>query len=681
MKKLFYSLMFLGMAGATFAQPARDVPNKLKAPQVNKYGNGDEFQKPSTDVLRPQLDFSRGDAFWTSDFSDDSEWTSFNSSIPVPIDWDIITDVTAAPAGSTFDEIMLPTASNGFAFINADPGGDGSSQNATIHTVNPIDLTGIENVAVAFNHCTRNFSSSYFVVYSLDGGATWNDVPVSSAPPTGNTAAANTDNPEEALVPLPAEVGNQPEVWIGFRYEADWGWFWAVDDVALVGAPENWLTLNEAYYGVWAEFVDPNEDNFATLLGPDIDMVKGYEYAFYSQEKVRPLTFSADVTNVGSQTQTNVTFTVTLTDPEGTPYTYTESIATLAPQARTNISIVDVMPEPFHLDDDQTDAILGTYTLSFSIEQDEEDFLPESNVVADKTFTVSEDFMSHNGGDSYGFRSDLQGSDCLNISRFAYDEPGEINFIEFALTTGDVDPELLLFQTLNLNVFTGSLYEEPEAPNDEIINLFDVDENGNSDLNYFITDTAIFNADPPLLASETQWVRVYFPEPVVINPDLIYNAELAVGVPPEGVPIDFLWPLFGAGNPESSSFWIGPFNGENTRLFIGGTGFTIRLGNDASVNTNDVNAEPVTFRLGQNYPNPVKGGETLIEWELLEPAKNITFTVHDAQGRVVDQRNFGDRPAGKQEIIRLNADMAAGVYQYSLVVGNYRAVRKMVVTK
>jgi hypothetical protein len=170
-----------------------------------------------------------------------------------------------------------------------------------------------------------------------------------------------------------------------------------------------------------------------------------------------------------------------------------------------------------------------------------------------------------------------------------------------------------------------------------------------------------------------------FPEPISVSSEFIYNAEVGVGPAPEGV-TDFIWPLSRNGNPETSSHWFGPFEGTPTSLFIGTTAYTIRLGNSAAT-VSTTGADPVTFRLGQNYPNPTNGNETLIDWELIEPAENITFTVHDMNGRMVDQRYFGDRPAGKQETIRLENNLASGVYQYSLIVGNYRAVRKMIVTK
>lgn len=665
--KLFYSLLFLGIASATYAQSDAKVSGEMKSLKHTLTLN-DKSEVPEA---RPMPDL-RGDSFWSSDFSDPSAWgTTYDEThTPTSIVWEIITDNTVAPVGG-LNPMMLPTFDNGFAFINADVAGEGSVQDAIIHTVDPIDLSGVDAVSLEFNYVTRNFATTYSVVYSLDEGATWNSVSVPGTP-AGNE---NSSNPDYALVNLTAEIANQPEVWIGFRYRADWGWFWAVDDAALVTPPDTYISLRNAYYDSWATINDP--DIFNGLFGQDIDMVTHYEYSVYGADQVRPLSFTAEVANFGGQTQNDVTFNVTLTDPEGTPYTFSESIATLEPGEREFIVIQDVMPVPFNLDNPEEMPLLGTYTVSFEIEELDGEFFPEDNVVPNKTFSVDEEVMSHSAAASYGYSSNLAGANYEAVSRYSFNDDTQIDYIEFALTTGDVNPEDILFASLNLNVFTGSIYEGQEPPNDELVNLFEVDEDGNSALNYFITDPEIFN-DTPSPADETNWVRVMFPDPIDVSSGIIYNAEVGTGTPPEGLS-DFVWPLASGGNPVTSSHWFGPFDGAATSLFIGGTTYAIRLGFDGTVGTEA--SESVTFRLGQNYPNPTNGQETLIDWELLEPAKNVTFTVYDMNGRVVDQRKLGDRPAGVQETIRLNADLAAGVYQYSLAVGNRRAVRKMVVTK
>lgn len=674
MKKLFYSLMFMGMVSAVFAQQGSQLPEETKA---LKHINIASDAKETVPESRPAPNL-RGGAIWESDFSDPSVWTTFygENHTPPTIVWDIIDDNTVSPVGA-LNPMNLPSYENGFAFIDADPAGDGSVQDAFIHTVDPVDLTGVDNVALEFYQVSRNFATTYFVVYSLDGEE-WTSVQVN----TGLSGNTNTANPEYAIVDLTAQIADQPQVWIGFRYSANWGWFWAVDDVALVQSPDNYIAMRNGYYDKHATINNP--DVFDELFGNDIDYVKSYEYSAYKRDQVRPLSFTADVENRGATPQTNVTFNVTVTDPDGAPHNYSETIETLAVGERVFIVIEDVELPPFHLGDPGTSAMVGTYTVSFSVEQDEEEFFPDDNVVADKTFRVHEEYMDHIRA-SLSYAPGWQGSDYAAITRFGFQETADIEYIQFALTTGDVDPSVALFESVNLNVGTGSIFANQPPPNDGgIAEIFGANgenllfEDGS--VSFFITDTDVFNS-APLATSEVTWVTVFFPEAITVDPEVIYNGIVEVGSPPDapGVEGGFIWTMLGTGS-NSASLFSGTIDGDAANFFIGNNVFAIRLGS-ADTESATAGEAPLTFTLGQNFPNPFDGTETLIEWELFEPAQNITFTVHDMNGRVVDQRKMGDRPAGKQETIRLNSNLAAGVYQYSLIIGNHRAVRKMVVAK
>lgn len=634
------------------------------------------WEKPGSSVIANRED----EVYYEDDFSQPSLWIPASEGQG---SWEILTETPAQmvqymggdPMGST-------TAANGFAAFNGIQfllQGSVNPQDATLEYDGTFDFSGNSEVAVMFEQRYRafNFDVVSFEL-SIDEGETWESFVMNPDVLGNGPAVQNT-----VITDVSAVAGNQEDVRFRFRWVSDSdnngtgsGYGWMVDDMSFIKTPDNYLTMDNAYFDIWKTFNNP--DDFAGLFGDDIDMVRHYEYSFYSADQVRPLNFMAEVTNRGLQPQTNVTFNVTLTDPDGTPHEFSESVAVLAPGEQTVIVIQDVLPPPFNLDNPEESALVGTYTVAYSVDQDEEEFLPEDNVVPNRIFRVDAEYISHSGAQNFTYPSLLAGANYEAVSRYSFNDDTEIDYIEFAVTTGDAPAEEALFQSINLNVFTGSVYPDQAPPNDELVNLFEVDQDGNSSLNYFITDTEIFNTTPSP-ADETQWVRVMFPDPIAVSSEFVYNAEIGVGTPPEGL-TDYIWPLSNGGNPETAGHWFGPFEGQATSLFIGRTAFTIRLGNsEETVST--TGAEPVTFRLGQNYPNPTNGQETLIDWELLEPAQNITFTVHDMNGRVVEQRKFGDRSAGKQETIRLNADLAAGVYQYSLVVGNYRAVRKMVVTK
>jgi len=82
----------------------------------------------------------------------------------------------------------------------------------------------------------------------------------------------------------------------------------------------------------------------------------------------------------------------------------------------------------------------------------------------------------------------------------------------------------------------------------------------------------------------------------------------------------------------------------------------------------------------QNVPNPANGN-TNIKYQL-ENAASVALNVYDVTGKVIFTQNMGEQTAGTYETTFATADMAAGVYYYSLSVdSNVSAAKKMVVIK
>jgi hypothetical protein len=89
-------------------------------------------------------------------------------------------------------------------------------------------------------------------------------------------------------------------------------------------------------------------------------------------------------------------------------------------------------------------------------------------------------------------------------------------------------------------------------------------------------------------------------------------------------------------------------------------------------------AQPGTFALYANVPNPVAGATTF-SFELPEGA-DLTLAVYDAAGRKVAAVAEGYFSAGRHDVPFRN-DLAPGVYVYRLDAGSRSAARKMVVVK
>jgi hypothetical protein len=93
---------------------------------------------------------------------------------------------------------------------------------------------------------------------------------------------------------------------------------------------------------------------------------------------------------------------------------------------------------------------------------------------------------------------------------------------------------------------------------------------------------------------------------------------------------------------------------------------------------------PASFRLAQNYPNPFNAG-TIIQWGL-EASGQVDLVIFDILGRRVRKLVDAELPAGFHTINWDGADdegaaMASGVYIYRLNMGTQTAVRRMVLIR
>ena len=105
-------------------------------------------------------------------------------------------------------------------------------------------------------------------------------------------------------------------------------------------------------------------------------------------------------------------------------------------------------------------------------------------------------------------------------------------------------------------------------------------------------------------------------------------------------------------------------------------------------NAEDWQIPEVTFLL-PNYPNPFNP-ETWIPYQLSEPAE-VTLTIYDIQGRVVQNLDLGHQRAGiyhgRSRAAHwdgrnaLGEPVASGLYFFTLTAGDFSATRKMLIRK
>ncbi len=161
---------------------------------------------------------------------------------------------TLRPSGflQTDTTFLSPDASQ-FYLSNSDAAGSGN--NTDVSLVSPSFSTlNFTSAAVSFNHYYRHWASGSgiaTVAYSLDNGTTW----INFQSYTANTGTAN--NFANANLTLPEGALNQANVRLRFRHVVIWGYYWAIDNVAVTGTQTTAIT--------WSPVVNLFTDAAATL--------------------------------------------------------------------------------------------------------------------------------------------------------------------------------------------------------------------------------------------------------------------------------------------------------------------------------------------------------------------------------------------------------------------------------
>jgi hypothetical protein len=238
MKKVylsFFGVLAFGLVGVAQKNTAKPLNTKKFAPLELK-------AKPG--VVAPE----KGITIWQNDFSNPLQWTTSNAPQGSPAhtagDWTVTTNLNAAPRPE-LTPAAHTTAANGYALIDSDGAGAAATQNAQIVFNQNIDLSAEPLVVMVFQQTHRRYAESTYVVYSTNGGTTWQEVEVNA----GMTVNTNTTNPATVQVNLSSQIGGQDSVRIGFKYTGQYDWFWAVDDVKLMQPDDYDLAVTGVYWG------------------------------------------------------------------------------------------------------------------------------------------------------------------------------------------------------------------------------------------------------------------------------------------------------------------------------------------------------------------------------------------------------------------------------------------------
>ena len=373
MKKIYLSaLMLLGGLGLSMGQSSQ---NNAMVPLAGAEQAATPSLKKSTIArqagVSPQSNTqftsrAPGDIVWEEDFAGGIPTGWSLSATPTGAEW---IHTTAAPTGQYTGEsaIASTTGTNGFMQLNC----DGYNTPGTPQTFEVItssfetsDITVPTNVALVleFEHYGRVFTNTEMLVeWSTDGGTSWSTVDVRD----GVGANQATANPVLRNVYLGSIPGGQ--VRLRFTWANESHYFWMIDDIRLIEAPNNNFVMEDVFFKSVADTNGLNEYYYQVPL---------------SQITGDTMWFGGTATSFGGADQPNSRFEITVTGPNTNDVVTTQGGLTVS-EGQTYTD--EVAPMNYYF----TAGGQGTFTYDFMAMSDSTDFSPSDNVIS-KTITVTD---------------------------------------------------------------------------------------------------------------------------------------------------------------------------------------------------------------------------------------------------------------------------------------------------
>lgn len=302
-----------------------------------------------------------GDVSGQGDFSTGlNGWTS--NAITTGDNWVWEADASANGAFRT-TTIVSPTAYNGAALFDADFMTTSVNPNPTSpypqHTgelISPIiDCTNFPDMSCKFYQSYDALNGDTYFSYSTNGGTTW------STPISINDDIAGNDvtpSPSVKRIFMPGAAGNS-QVQVKFTADMDF-YNWIIDDVQLVEKAAYDLHITDFY-----------------AIAPNYAMPKS---------QVDSVRFLADVGNIGSANQSNVTLSVLVVrNSDGSPvFSASQNLGTINANDTLENTLLSAVFLP--------SSTIESYTATYTVSGDTTDFNPIDNSVSFTFEVVADEF-------------------------------------------------------------------------------------------------------------------------------------------------------------------------------------------------------------------------------------------------------------------------------------------------
>ena len=606
--------------------------------------------------------------FWSHDcnVAECGDWVFGNGAGEVGSPWEDIdlnfecsTEGPAGPynqwAGGTGDfgaasAMNSTTAANGLLIVDSDLFGADANydaawiENSWVQTGEAIDCSSLDYVSISLEtryRCWDNGASDdsekCLIEISRDG-VNWPDistfaevdgtvdygdgvlVPSRWEVFPGYETGSGSDNPSLVEFDITSAAGGESMVYVRFRWSGTWGYSWEIDDISVYETPANDIRI----------------DNYLSYT--DYFTTGIWEAGVFAEGQLSSLEAAAKVYNVGYLEQAGTMLTL---DVDGTVASSDPML--LAYQA------VDTLRVPFDM------AAVGTYNLTYTVSTDNEDENPANNE-ATQSFEVS---SLHYGRDNGTMTAEFPAE-------------GTDDFI--ALNPYDIFEDVTVY-AIDVAIVAGSDNGTPV-----VAHLFD-----GSDANYLeeqygglVSSTSELDLAANYSNDGTEddivWYTLVLEEPY----EAAGNSVLAAGFEHYGGSSVQIWES--QYTYDNTSFVYGPFgSGSAYDWYYTNEVPMVRLNLDPNA-TNTVAVEEIAegpFQLYPAFPNPA-AESTRIQYRLDQVA-DVALEVRDMTGKVVNQIVRGTQPAGYHSITLDVANMAAGVYTYTLNVNDARSTQRLII--
>jgi len=303
---------------------------------------------------------TKGFVIWSEDFDSGipASWT--NTTVSGPVDWKYTT--VGHTGGYPTAALESSSAGNGWIIVDSDADNfsGGGAEDSHLLT-DTIDCTGYPNVKLEFQQMFRRWTSEVTTIQvTTDGGATFTDWVLNST-----VDQSGTPNPDYVNIDISAAIAASPStVQIKFWWQGAWDYGWQIDDVAVKEIDSNDVLMKN--------------ETFNTAI----------EYYMTPLNHVIPHDFTSQVENIGLTDQTNVFLSVDVNDGAASVFNDSSNvIGVLATGTIDSLGITNTF----------TPAAMGTYTVSYQVEQDETD-LDLSNNSKVNSFEVTDTVYAADNG-------------------------------------------------------------------------------------------------------------------------------------------------------------------------------------------------------------------------------------------------------------------------------------------